>query len=256
MTVELRLEVARRCVAVALPLLAACGPKELPPPLPPSIVAPAIAYRPTAPVRDGAARVVLDADGGPAEVLRVTETYDHEIERREVYGPQRSASEFSDIRALETRRLVPFCVTPCVGELSLGAHHLVFTRQEGSEEPRMSTAKIAVSDGETWVVRHALGRERPVWKVGYTLSIAGVIFGTGLMLIGGLAMAMGAVIKPGVEDPNGGKGFTIFGAVVGGTGLALDLVSIIGLVTQQPEKQQGSTTQFPLPRLGEAAPRP
>lgn len=216
--------------------LTGCTVLEDPPPSTPSAIVPQVPDPRATPTAQGAGRVVLDADGQSAEVSRVIST-------TEVgFGAYRQRQTLQPLERRETQLL---CITPCVVDLPLGAHELVF-RAHGSPDtpPPQSTATIVVHGAEPMVVRHALGNENVVYRTGYALGFVSLFAGVGFTLMGGIVLGMAALSKPTPSAPDRASTFYTIGAVVGGIGLTLDVTGILAIVLNRPHRQSGSTTTF------------
>lgn len=219
----------------------------LPPPAPPERDEPRLADAPKEAPAAGQGRVVLDAEGGPAHVSRVTET--------QVSGSGWHARAPIAARGAETRGLAAMrseellCVTPCIVDVRQGAHTFVFASP--SDPLRSSAVVVPVTSGTT-VVRHSIGRV-PSIAPAYAGGALMVLLGGGLTLMGGLATTVGAVGKEPEPRPDGTtKGaspasFLTFGLITLGIGIITGTAGYFIAASHRPVEQAGSTTQWTRP---------
>lgn len=214
--------------------LAACTPIELPPPPAPRAIVPSVPDLNAKATAPGAGRVVLDAEPGPAEVSRVIS------ESSVGYGSSFGYRRYRTLQPLEQRQTQLFCITPCVVDLPIGAHKLVFRHQSADGDARSSTAIVAVHGGQPIVVRHAIGDESLSYSAGYFLGWVAATVGVAMTAMGVTVLALGASMKPsGKVNPDD---LYTAGAVLGGLGLVLDVTGVLAIVLGRPHHQNGATT--------------
>ncbi|MBX3190856.1 MAG: hypothetical protein KF819_27915 [Labilithrix sp.] len=232
----LRSPIQQRLVAaVLLATLPGCM-VHLPSPAPPARVEPAV-EEPAYPAPQGHTRVVLDAEGGPVKVSRVTATLNHVG----VYGPPtvEEGVPLGSMRAEE-----PLCVTPCVVDVRQGLHTFVFADTRSGDPSRVTTADVVVSS-KPIVVRHAVG-QTPRYTSSYVSGAALFLIGSGLTLMGGVATTIGAVgeWKPTEPDEASPQAVLSLGLVMLGIGLVTGTAGTLMMYGNRPVDQPGSTTQW------------
>jgi hypothetical protein len=222
-------------------VLAGCGVRHLPPPSPPPPKTPDIDEGPEQPPAEGSGRLLIDNEHEPAKVSRVTETLSG--------GPTANSSGETNMPVVvdgfwtQQQKSELLCITPCAIDLKIGAHTLVFNSMDDPE--RASTADVRVSRGTT-VVRHALGHEKP-YSGAYVGGLMATLGGSGLTLMGSLALAIGLSGKPTVDEDgqtSDPRSFVAFGAVLGTVGVAALVTGILLMTSNRPEKRPGATTTF------------
>jgi len=226
-----------RALTFAVVALAACTPIELPPPPAPRAIAPSVPDLHATAAPAGSGRVVLDAEPGPAEVSRVIS------ESSFGYGSSAGFRSYRTLQPLQQRQTELLCITPCVVDLPIGAHELVFRERTGDGgHARSSTAIVAVHGGEPIVVRHAIGDESISYSASYLLGWIAVSVGFATTAFGALTLGLGAAAKPGGQV-NRDDFFTV-GGVIAGLGLVLDVTGVLAIVLGRPHHQNGATTVF------------
>jgi hypothetical protein len=231
----------RAVVVVAAVAVAACTPVEVAPPRAPAPIVPPVPDLHATAVPPGSQRVVLDAEPGPAEVSRVTS--ETEVGATSAFGFR----SYRSLPPMAQRQTQLLCITPCVVDLPIGAHKLVFHEETADGSPgRSSSATIAVHGGPPMVVRHAIGNETITYSAGWLLGFVGLTLGIALTATGGMMFAFGATTKPGPGTNTNWNPNTFYavGATVGGIGLLLDVTGILGIVLGRPHHQEGATTVF------------
>jgi hypothetical protein len=204
---------------------------EHPAPRAPARVEPRIADAPTSPPKVGHGRLVLDAEGGPAWVSRVTK--------------DEAALEEDDSSMLPIRSYERLCLTPCVVDLRQGTHLLQFSRRYDAE--RSSDADVVVTS-KTTVVRHALGRaprHNPAYVSGSMLTLVG----GGMVLMGMITTAIGASTRDTSTYANGGdladrNAYMSVGLLTLGVGMASAAAGLLLLMNNRPDVQPGATTTW------------
>lgn len=226
---------SRLALVASVSVIAACGYRELPPPAAPTPIVPDVPELPATPPADGTGRLLIDSDGEPAKVARVTERIEPPAG-----VPVVVAKGASTPYGVKSELL---CMTPCAADLRTGATTLVFTSLR--DPARKSTVDVAVPRGTT-VVRHRIGTETP-WAPGYFGGALFTLLGGGLTLMGGVALGVGLTASPTVDregrthDP---KEIAVAGAVIGTVGLAALIGGIALMTSNRPVKQEGATTTF------------
>lgn len=212
-----------------IPLLAACGVRELPPPAAPSKELSADVDMPVDESPSGMGRVVLDANGQKADVVEITGA---------------STAYAGNVRATVVASR-PVCTTPCVVDLTYGSHPLLF--QSVTDDERVSIAHVDVGP-RVQVVRHEIGERHPPSAVGVGGAVL-TYLGMVTALTGGALWAGGALSSSpdGRTSPLEGTGQTL--ALVG---LGAMVVGIPMMILGRPSERPGATTQWTLP--GNSAP--
>ncbi|CAN5378305.1 hypothetical protein BH09MYX1_BH09MYX1_18770 [soil metagenome] len=227
-------------LALAISVTLFCGVVGVAPPRAPEAIAPAVPDPRATPTPNGVGRVVLDVEGGPAEVARF-------LSHTEVTWTE-AGYRHRNALPLDRRETQLLCITPCVVDLPIGAHELVFKPQggiRGANDTRpSSTATVVVHGGEPMVVRHAIGNETVSYSAGYALGWVSLFAGIGLTVMGGLILGLTAATKPSPGVPDRSSTFYTIGEVVGGIGLVLDVTGILAIVLNRPRHQEGATTVF------------
>jgi hypothetical protein len=210
--------------------------KEAPPPAPPQ-AEPHIPDLPAEPPAPGHARIVLDANGEPAKVSRVTAVPNFE--------PKRTAQLNGKTSLASARMEEPLCITPCAVDMRHGLHTFVFTH---TRDPlRSSTADVTVpSRGTTTIVRHAMGKEGHI-NGGYVGGAMLGLFGSGVTLMGATVTAFGVFGQPTTRE-DGTKSdpsiLVVPGLVILGAGLAMLLGGGYLMSENRPVQQPGATTTW------------
>lgn len=190
-----------------------CGAQHLPPPPAPLRSAPDTTLVPAQAPAPGTGRVLLEANGEPADVAVVSATDDPAVVA-----------------------VTPLCTTPCVVDLPYGPHPLLF--HSTTDPARESEAEVDVGPRPK-VLRHSLGERREGGPAHTT--------GTALVVLGALAATTGLILwsAASADDRRGamdatGQGMTIGGATTALLGLPL-------LLSDRPTERPGATTEWPLP---------
>jgi hypothetical protein len=174
-------------------------------------------------------RLLVDANGEPAQVSRIVAT--EEIRPR--FERDGRDGKIVDRHGLAST-VEELCVTPCFVDLRQGAHTLVFTST--TDRHRTSMADVEVGPQPS-VVRHAMGRRAPG---------AGSVFGLSLLIAGVGLLPLGVFFTSvGVSD--GPNAFLPVGAVLTTLGLGGALLGAFNMDRDRAEFQPGATTQFPAP---------
>lgn len=212
---------------VLIPVLAACGVRELPPPAAPSKDLPTDVDMPTDESPSGMGRVVLDANGQKADVVEITGA---------------STAYAGNVRATVVASR-PVCTTPCVVDLTYGSHPLLF--QSVTDDERASIAHVDVGP-RVQVVRHEIGERHPPSAIGVggvLLTTLGMVTAvTGGALWGGGAIASSADGRTSSLESTG--------QTVALVGLGAMVVGIPMLILGRPSERPGATTQWTLPSGG------
>jgi hypothetical protein len=218
--------------------IAGCGVRHVPPPPPPRQTIPHIVEGPDQPPPEGLGRLLIDNEREPAKVSRITETF----EGLPTTAPDVHTTTVQVGPSTHQQKSELLCITPCAADLSIGAHTLVFTSM--NDPQKTSTADVRVPRGTT-VVRHDLGYVKP-YSGAYVGGVMAVFSGSGLTLIGSLALTAGLVAKPTVDDEGSrsNPSFVAFGAVLGTVGIAALVSGILLMTSNRPEKRPGATTTF------------
>lgn len=231
--------VARAMVAVCL--AAGCSVRTLPPPQTPERVVPQIELE-SDPPPEGFGQVTLDTVGGPAHVEVVTaEISGFTYGRVGAYGM--TGSSFGMMTA-------PVCTTPCVANLPLGPHELVFESRVDPE--RVSRAEVQFTRRPS-VFRYDVGLRQA--NVGSRLlGILTLSFGLSALMTGPLLVGL-SDIGSSPSHPDAGSGMATAGWAVTGVGGALTLVGALVMALMRPVQQDGSGVQWnPTAALGGSAP--
>ncbi|MBL8605001.1 MAG: hypothetical protein JNK72_23940 [Myxococcales bacterium] len=177
--------------------------------------------------------VVIDAEGGPAQVEWVTE-------RSMVTGNGRAFNAGSRPAVPVGNQVVygrPLCVTPCAVALPRGPRELRFSGQE-PESNRQGFGWVTVG-AETTYVRHAPGF-RDSREGSFLVALLMSSVGAMGLLMGGVLAAVGETTTDRGEPVD----FRPAGLVTLGVGGLLTTVGITLGVLRRPVVQPGSTTTW------------
>jgi hypothetical protein len=218
---ELRISSGKAILVAALGLSAAgCfAPVELPAPADPSRELPYVAAS-LAPATPGRQWLVLDTPGENAQVTKIT----GRVSTTDSHG--------NPIEGDATRDL---CVTPCVTDLHLGAHTLLFN----STTDATHTDRLDVQLGESpLVLRHVVEQTVPFPSGAVGLDVWGSIF-----------LGTGVIMTPiGVQ--HGTSGLEIAGGLGIGVGALMVAGGIVYAYVKRGTHIPGATTTWTIPRSG------
>jgi hypothetical protein len=175
--------------------------------------------------RSGEGRVAIDVADGPTRVDEITSTSGASVSVTSGWVDALAVAEASTRHHL--------CVTPCMVNLSYGAHDLLLT----SEDQRIDTLSVTAGVRPSAYRRVLARRERPLQSPG---AVAGFILAIAGGALGGIGLPLGALF---VDDGGLGVGLLVMGAI----GALLAALGVPLMVANPAIQQPGATAEWPLP---------